>query len=139
MDEHPIDDYPCWSESMRMGHDSVDNDHKKIIDTLVALMGATAPTHAELVDLVAIFVEHTTEHFSREEALMRTCGYPGLDEHKAAHRNIQEVFITKLRPFIQGNIPHHEATRLFMWLFYDHLKLHDARLVTFLKDQGGLK
>lgn len=130
------EEYPSWSEAMRIGSPALDNDHKVMVEALVKLIETPAMLHNELVDTVAFFVEHATEHFTREEALMRSFDYPYFQEHKDAHRLIQDTFMEKLRPFIQGNMPHQEAVRLYLWLFYDHLQFHDVKFVTFLRAQG---
>ena len=130
------DDYPRWSEDFRIGVPELDNDHRQLIDTLVELIEHPKPTYAELVEMTSVFVEHATEHFAREERLMRSLSYPGTEDHMASHRVVQELFIDKLRPFLQGDLSHHDAVNLYLHLFYDHVKLHDVKFVTFLRDHG---
>jgi two-component system, cell cycle response regulator len=77
-----------WNDGMSVGVDAIDNDHKRLLNTINRLYLAIDNSATE-VELELIFSElenYVVEHFVREEALLRKCHYEGLDEHIVEHK-----------------------------------------------------
>jgi len=73
-----------WEESLSVGVEAIDADHKKLISLLDKLTEhslAKGDVDAVLNELI----DYTLHHFRREEAIMEACGYPDLDEHRSIH------------------------------------------------------
>lgn len=76
-----------WTESMSVGVDLIDSDHKALIDLINRLhdgmggkTGGQSPQ--EVFDTL---IAYTEIHFAREEKVMQACEFPGLPTHLDEH------------------------------------------------------
>jgi len=79
-----------WRDNMSVGVEAVDKDHKHLVDLLnrlhfLVLAGADRPSVGDVLEELLRYTEY---HFDREETLMRTCNYPGLQEHQTCHQDL---------------------------------------------------
>jgi len=82
-----------WRDSYSIDGGVIDADHKALIamvNEFATLSGGTASL-ARLKSCLAGLRKYTIEHFAREETVMRNVGFPNIDRHKAAHREIVSV------------------------------------------------
>lgn len=86
-----------WRENMSVGVETLDADHKKLIDLLnrlhyMALAGADRDSIADLLDELVRQAEY---HFRNEEILMRFHKFPECEAHRTLHgevlRELDEV------------------------------------------------
>ena len=76
-----------WRESMTVGVEEIDEQHKQLIDTIQELNDAIIK-HAIAQDLKNIFdqlFKYIHIHFATEEAYFDKFHYPEAEAHKAAH------------------------------------------------------
>jgi hemerythrin len=76
-----------WNDTLATGHDFVDNDHRKLIDSLNELEtalkeGAGKETIAKILDFLNTY---TREHFAREETHMQRVACPAYAENCREH------------------------------------------------------
>jgi len=81
-----------WRESLALGVRVIDDDHRRLIDSInrlsvIIALGAEPAAVAAILDELS---EHTRGHFRREEMLMRLAGYPGYAAHCALHRMLAQ-------------------------------------------------
>lgn len=79
-----------WRDAMSVGNDTIDDDHRGLID-LINRVEAALQTESEqkvLTEVLDQLVRYTHEHFEREERLMRTVRYGGYVLHRQAHREL---------------------------------------------------
>ncbi len=79
-----------WRDSFSVEDPIIDEDHKTLINYFNKFEWVTEGD-LDLNALKHIFLDirkHAVEHFKREEDLMVSINYPGIDEHKKSHRNI---------------------------------------------------
>ncbi len=91
-----------FDASFRFGIEDVDNEHVKLVDMLNHV--------SELLDedkfreAVKYFTKtlsnYVDEHFTNEEAFMKSFNYPDLEMHKRTHVKFQEAF-NELKPKIE--------------------------------------
>ncbi len=81
-----------WNPSFSVGDDSLDADHRVLLDILNRLYEAWQARREALVigQLFDELEDYTATHFSREEALMMSHGYDQLDKHMVAHRKLRD-------------------------------------------------
>lgn len=76
-----------WSESMSVGVETIDSDHKALIDLInrlhQAVSGKTSGQSPE--EVFDTLIAYTEIHFSREEKVMQACSFPGLPGHQDEH------------------------------------------------------
>ncbi|MGB0682347.1 MAG: bacteriohemerythrin [Magnetovibrionaceae bacterium] len=82
------DDVMIWTESMVTGVDAIDSDHKVLMGLLNRISKSSVDSDG-IDDIVSELVEYTSYHFSREEAIMEICEYPGLEDHLEIHKSIR--------------------------------------------------
>lgn len=81
-----------WNEGMSVGVEAIDNDHKKLLSIISQLTDSIEEgTYNSLIEPIFYELENYIKiHFSREEALMRSCEYEKYDEHIEQHRTFAE-------------------------------------------------
>lgn len=78
------DEIVIWENFYSIGIDAIDKDHQK----LVLLLNKTAHqdlTNSEINEIILDLVRYTQYHFSREETLMESIGFPELNAHRKQH------------------------------------------------------
>lgn len=83
-----------WTEEYRVGVDAIDKDHQAIF----ALTNRASQEDLSFDDqsrIVEELVDYTHYHFRREEAIMKACGYPDLEEHTRRHHKL-EAYVSEL-------------------------------------------
>ncbi len=71
-------------------------------------------------------------HFSVEEKLMKAHGYPGFDEHVAAHREFRTQLQEFARQSVSQDVSEHTLEFLRDWLT-NHITRHDMKCVPYFK------
>lgn len=72
---------------MSVGIPSIDAQHKKLVELLNELHGATyqGKGHEVVGNTLAGLMDYTVEHFAYEEKLFQETGYPAAETHAAEH------------------------------------------------------
>ena len=80
--------YIVWKDEYSVGLDSIDQQHRKLINLINQLTTAVDYSTGEEFEREALadVVEYTKTHFTYEEGLMEDNGYPDFEAHKAQHR-----------------------------------------------------
>ncbi len=76
-----------WKDSYSVGIESIDNQHKKLINLINQLQTAVDYSTGELFEREALdeLVEYTVTHFHYEEEMMEEHQYPEFEAHRAKH------------------------------------------------------
>jgi hemerythrin len=84
-----------WDEGYKIGHEEMDGEHLILFSLLNQLNININDDRAGecLGDVLIALGSYIDYHFAHEEALMRSVGYPGLEEHAAKHRD----FVAQLK------------------------------------------
>lgn len=87
-----------WNESFSVGDDLIDAQHQAFF-RMVAKAGETADQGSaeEVAGHLNFLAAYAVMHFRDEEKLMAACGFPGLDEHRAAHQQFVARVATLLK------------------------------------------
>jgi len=94
-----------WKDSFSVGIDSIDEDHKGLINIINELFDAVSHGVAKerISSNLVKLLDYTKTHFRREEILFEKTNYPLLEEHKQQH----DAFIIKInnlqKDFDKGN------------------------------------
>ncbi len=80
-----------WTPDFTVGVESLDTDHKVLISLINQLDDAITAGNprATVQRVLDALYDYTVYHFSREEALMRACGYPDYDAHVRIHATLR--------------------------------------------------
>ncbi len=78
------------TRSFLTGHAGIDDDHKRIIDIINAMIDCeNGGDTSGCIDKMEEFVKALREHFDSEIQIMRDSGYKSVDSHEIEH---EEVF-----------------------------------------------
>jgi hemerythrin len=80
-----------WTEELSVGTDTIDADHKVLIEMINRLDEAikTKEPHGTVNRVLGELLDYTGYHFDREEALMKAANYPDLDAHIRTHGTLK--------------------------------------------------
>jgi len=90
-----------WDESMSVGVASIDRDHQILLG-LINEIGESRndPDGEHMVGrYIALLVQYVEFHLSREEKMLEAVGYPGLEDHRAAHGILRDRSARFLRQY----------------------------------------
>lgn len=123
-----------WSDGLKLGLPIVDDTHQEFVDLLAR---AEAAGDAELPALWNTLVEHTTQHFGREDDWMVATGFALGPAHMRQHRAILNVLRHGADQAAQGNVApiRQMIAELAVW-FPQHAQTLDAALVLHLRGLG---
>jgi len=130
-----------WNEALRVGHPSIDAQHREIFTRFGSLLDACNQGRASesLRELFVFLDGYVQEHFSAEEALMIDADYPQRESHLAEHaefiRRLDELKTELNTSGITPLVLIHTTKALIYWLTH-HIRTIDSALSTFLVGRG---
>lgn len=127
-----------WPSAVELGHPEIDEQHKRLL--LLASAVANPPVNS--VDQkpdaaqVQALIEFAQEHFSFEEDLMRSVGYPEAERHAKYHVALLTELKTYWTKVDKGmdTRPTNLNNFLWSWLLL-HIDTVDRDLAVWLKSQ----
>lgn len=129
-----------WNPRLSVGVKQFDDEHKQLISIINDLGNAMHAGRSKdaLADILDRLVSYTQTHFSHEEQVMRSHGFPDLEKHIAEHRALATKAVD-----IQKQARQQSSTVLSMqtmnfltqWLT-THIQNVDARYGAFLTAKG---
>jgi len=129
-----------WNESLDIGVSVIDAEHRYLVSLINNLHDRAHDPRADrdLGSLFAHLLRYTEVHFRNEEALMQSCAYPALVQHKAQHEALIESLETLSEAFLNGS--DHDRARVMEFLrrwLIDHVSRDDRHIGTFLRNSPG--
>ena len=136
-----------WVDSLSVANNSVDNDHKHLINIInrIELALNTEADDQLLKKGLKDLEEYTSLHFDREEALMKSANYPNYYRHFKEHRELMNTLnvikmdiLKKLNSGEKISDPDSLVTLLRHWLL-DHVMQEDLLLKPYFKKLISLR
>ena len=129
-----------WLESFEIGHREIDQDHRKVLESLNQLMTASGEgRHADMFEICETFRHRLGSHFASEEAILRDSGFSRLDDHAESHRhhfdNIYAIVSSCGARCKRGQ--EHDCAGRFAHVLVDHLIRDDLDFKSFLNHHLG--
>ncbi|MFZ3119440.1 MAG: hemerythrin domain-containing protein [Variovorax sp.] len=123
-----------WSESLSLELPEMDQTHQEFV-ALLARVETADDTH--LVAAWRALVDHTVDHFGREDDWMRSTGFSSANCHTVQHRVVLEVMCEGLVQGLKGQNAaiRQMARELAVW-FVQHAQTMDAALALHLRGVG---
>ncbi len=121
-----------WSDDLSYDVQEMDNDHKVMIELVNRMYTIASEGNSEfdIKTLLAKLAEYAILHFRREEIVMKTCQYPGFDEHVAFHHDLEiqvfELLKQKDKSFTATEID--EILQFISDWLYDHISTADQTI-----------
>ena len=131
--------YVKWKDDYSVGIDSIDQQHKKLLNLINQLQTAVDYPTGEEFEREALdeLVDYTKTHFSYEEGLMEQNGYPEFESHKAQHENMIQKVEEVLSEYQQNRDKAMSNAIVFLksWLI-NHINGTDKEYSSFLIEKG---
>src|ERR1035437_1446984 len=86
-----------WDETLSVKIDSIDLQHKKLIDLINSFYENLSKdsNKGKMLELIMALKDYTLFHFSSEEKCMKQANYPDFEKHKIEHQK----FVTAVQDF----------------------------------------
>lgn len=129
-----------WDESLSVGVDLIDEQHRKWIAHLHGVEAAIKARRGQqqIVNTLSFLVDYTQFHFSTEEKEMTRTGYPGIAHHKAEHEKLKGTLENLVQEYKEDGVTERlsEAVGTFLgnWL-KDHIRDVDLAFAAYLKEK----
>lgn len=119
-----------WKDSFSLNHEKIDAQHKELfrLANFMENIDDRSITKLELASLFKEFFDYMQEHFSEEEAYMKSIEYPLIAQHKLLHQDIIESLskILKEKKSI-AQLQQSLKETSHKWLV-DHILNHDLKI-----------
>lgn len=131
-----------WDNSLSIGIDLIDEQHKMLIQRLSDLSTAVEMMQGEteIMKTLEFMIDYTDFHFSSEEKHMSEQKYPGLDNQRKQHEEFKNTLKRIVEDFEEEGptraLTTYINTFLFNWLI-KHIKGLDLKFGKFLKDNNS--
>jgi hemerythrin len=129
-----------WDESLSIGVELIDEQHKKWIERLGDVQSAIEDHRGmpHVANALDFLVDYTRFHFSTEEKYMSGTGYSELENHRAKHDELKDTLDDLIRDFrdygVTEKLSRAIGTFLDNWL-RDHIQVVDQAFAAFLKEK----
>jgi hemerythrin-like metal-binding protein len=131
--------YLLWKDEYSVGIDSIDQQHKKLINLINHLQTAIDYSTGEEFERDALdeLVDYTKTHFTYEEGLMRDNDYPDFAAHKEQHEKMFEKVREVLKEYEkdQDTAMSNAVEYLKDWLI-NHINGTDKQYSSYLIGKG---
>ena len=128
-----------WKPEFSVGIKEIDEQHKKLIDTINTLHNAMAEGKGKNVldEVFTNLIDYTTNHFATEETFMVAFSYPDYSKHKEAHDACISRVMEFKNKFDKGDVRITIELSIFLvdWL-NQHLLEMDMQYVPFFREKG---
>ncbi len=122
-----------WSDGLLLGFEPMDKVHRDFVDLLATAQNAS---DAQLPGAWLAVVEHTEDHFGREDEWMRRTHFSSAENHILQHRVVLNVLRDGIGMARAGEIERvrEMASELAVW-FAKHTQSLDAALALHMRRQ----
>ncbi len=130
-----------WDDSLSVGVDLIDEQHKMLIQKLSDLSSAfrKGGEQNKIIKTLEFMFDYTDFHFSTEENVMEENDYPGLEEQKQQHKEFKVTLNNIMEDYKEEGTTPEIATSinyfLLNWLI-KHIMGTDSKLGKFLTEKG---
>lgn len=134
MPEQILNNSLSWSEDLQLNNSEMDSTHREFVDLLNAVLQAD---DAHVLPQWEALVDHTQDHFDREDHWMLATGFTADNCHASQHKIILKIMRegTVRGRMDELHVPRQMARELTVW-FPQHAQAMDAALAMHLREVG---
>ena len=130
-----------WSDSLKTGIESIDNQHKAIFNKADEIFNLGADVDKdEFKEIISFLMSYTNNHFLEEEELMVTYRYEDLIEHRREHNYfVEEIYKLYIESFkgISLELLIELKILIIEWLA-NHINVDDKKFIEVIKEKDYL-
>jgi hemerythrin len=106
-----------WTSALRVGVEHIDEQHQELFRRAERLIHALrAGDRGEVEPLLRYLTDYVVSHFDCEERWMVETEYPGLEDHRDAHRRFKDDFREMTREYQRKGPTPLVASSVHSWL-----------------------
>jgi hemerythrin len=128
-----------WNESLSVGVEEIDRQHKQLVNMLNQLLGMDGITvdSETISDTLTRMTDYADYHFTSEEKLMREQDYPEYEVHRREHIEFMRktALLSMGTMTYQKTIPTEMLEYLKTWLI-EHILKSDMKYKQFFEQEG---
>jgi len=130
-----------WSDSLSVGVDIIDTDHKVLIDQINMLGDAVTEGTDDVMtaSVLNVLIDYTAYHFAREQQLMEETGFPHSDDHLREHRLLVKKCREIQTGYRQGTTLGKDVLNFLKVWLTQHILKSDKALGAHLRDRGAAR
>ena len=116
-----------WNKNFNIGVDSIDNAHRKLFSIVRKLINLSQNEHNgqwACTEGIKYFKRYAIEHFTDEEAYMRSIGYAGYEIHKRLHDDMRDKTLPALEKDLTESEYSEESIHHFIGICIGWLTAH---------------
>ncbi len=135
-----------WKEKYKIGVPLIDEQHEELFRRIAGFLetlranGEWAQKVSKVNETLSFMKDYVVVHFRDEEAYQESIGYPDLDSHRAAHREMMDYVTSFAQAYekqgYQEALAQQFGGRLLAWLI-NHVVSADQKIAAYAKAQGG--
>lgn len=91
-----------WNTAWNCGEETIDRQHRELIDYLNRLMGIASLEKQRAEELLSLVVDKIAEHFDYEKKVLTEVAYPELEHHLNEHTKLLEQAGSIRAAYIEG-------------------------------------
>ncbi|OSM07594.1 bacteriohemerythrin [Magnetofaba australis] len=93
-----------WTSALSVGNDTIDSEHKILMDMINRLYAATFLDSSDQLaeTIVNELIDYTHTHFNHEESFLKESGYKDLDQHRVVHNELLRQVIDFKFAIVEG-------------------------------------
>ena len=123
-----------WEDRYSLGNEKIDEQHKWMFNLANRLAGVSDKESVKII--VLELYKYIREHFSYEEKIMKSAGYPLFSEHKQLHEKvIKQLNEISLSTFKSDKDLYKFKKFLFDWLV-EHIMHEDKKYSSYIKEKA---
>jgi len=125
-----------WDNNYSVSIEVIDAHHRKIIQILNMLHDAILQKteHEVMEKILGALTVCVEQNFPEEEALLRTAGYPRLEEHLDSHRNLSQRLWNLQARYEEGDDLTYDVMNFLTSWITEHIMQEDKRYESYLQE-----
>jgi len=131
-----------WTPDLSVGVEKIDEQHRELFKRITALVDAirSKTCKFEIGPTLKFLEEYVAEHFSDEEDLMESVGYPAYEQHRALHVKFMDDFEALTRELEGESSSYNKSAytnKMVVDWILDHINKVDMQLGAFITSRKG--
>lgn len=131
-----------WQESLRIGVEGIDAQHREMFARFSALIAACmeGKGRERIAELFAFLEEYVSTHFADEERLLAEIAFPDSARHREAHRQFTERLTGLFLQFERDGATLAlvvETNRMLVNWLVEHISGMDREIARFLQEPAN--
>lgn len=128
-----------WTEKMSVGIESIDDQHKKLISQINAVVdnilvpGKADKSFDQIMDELILY---TKKHFAFEEDLFATHNYAETADHLNHHERLRSGLVSHVDKFRRGQLDQAQLLEFLKDWLIKHIMETDMKYSVYLKERG---